>query len=77
MTIPYNISMTGIGEQKAEHFSKTWELKQYIYTVLVLVGRCCARHVRVLLEGEPEVQQANKAIIIIYHMSLQVESALL
>jgi len=33
MTIPYNISMTGIGEQIEEHFSKTWELKQYVYTV--------------------------------------------
>lgn len=33
MTIPYNISMTGIGEQIAEHFSKTWELKHYVYTV--------------------------------------------
>ena len=33
MTIPYNISMTGIGEQIAEHFTKTWELKQYVYIV--------------------------------------------
>ena len=33
MTIPYNISMTGIGEQIEEHFSKTWELKQYVYIV--------------------------------------------
>ena len=33
MTIPYNISMTGIGEQIEEHFSKTWELNQYVYTV--------------------------------------------
>jgi DNA-directed RNA polymerase len=33
MTIPYNISMTGIGEQIAEHFTKTWEFKQYIYIV--------------------------------------------
>jgi len=35
-------------------------------TQLVLVGRCCARHVRVLLEGE--IQQTNKATsrIIIY-----------
>jgi hypothetical protein len=33
MTTPYNISMTGIGEQIAEHFYKIWELKQYVYTV--------------------------------------------
>lgn len=33
MTIPYNISMTGIGEQLEEHFSKIWELKQYVYIV--------------------------------------------
>jgi len=33
MTIPYNISMTGIGEQIAEHLSKTWELMQYVYIV--------------------------------------------
>ena len=33
MTIPYNISMTGIGEQIEEHFSKSWELKQYVYIV--------------------------------------------
>jgi DNA-directed RNA polymerase len=33
MTIPYNISLTGIGEQLEEHFSKLWELKQYVYVI--------------------------------------------
>lgn len=33
MTIPYNISMTGVGEQIEEHFIKNRELKQYVYIV--------------------------------------------
>jgi hypothetical protein len=33
MTIPYNISMTGIGDQIEEHLSKTWELSQYLYVI--------------------------------------------
>jgi DNA-directed RNA polymerase len=33
MTIPYYISMTGIGDQIEEHLSKTWELSQYLYVI--------------------------------------------
>ena len=29
MTIPYNISLTGIGEQLEEHFKKVWKLNKY------------------------------------------------
>lgn len=33
MTVPYNISMTGIGAQLEEHFTKTWELNRYVYVI--------------------------------------------
>jgi DNA-directed RNA polymerase len=33
MTIPYNISMSGRGEQLLEHFEKIWEIKQYFIKI--------------------------------------------
>jgi Tfp pilus assembly protein PilO len=33
MTIPYNISLTGVGDQLMEFCSKTWNLKEYLITI--------------------------------------------
>ena len=33
MTIPYNISLTGIGEQLEEHFKKFWKINNYEYII--------------------------------------------
>jgi hypothetical protein len=33
MTIPYNISLTGIGEQLEEHFKKLWKINNYEYLI--------------------------------------------
>ena len=34
MTIPYNISLTRIGEQLEEQFKKLWELNNYEFIIL-------------------------------------------
>lgn len=33
MTIPYNISLTGVGEQLEEFINKVWVIKEYVYTI--------------------------------------------